>query len=131
LVPSPINVRQTFLRRGRLLELIAVQQWVLTELKLPLPLLHGTFVLARSCHTDALQPGSTAAAASGRKPAAAPAAAVSPSWRLREVLGVEAAPYADPADATLVLTGGQRARAGSVCAHKLADVQDYQVRARL
>jgi hypothetical protein len=57
--------------------------------------------------------------------AAAMAAAV--SWRLRQVSCVEVCPGVDPADATVVLVGGERVRAGAVCAWELADVPDQEV----
>lgn len=99
-----------------LLFLIAVQQWVQSSMSIKLPLLDGVFVLVPSAQLQ--QP-----AGCGAPPAAAP-------WRLRQVLAVEAAPGVDPADATLVLVGGQRVRAGAVKQGQLAETPDYQVSSR-
>jgi hypothetical protein len=44
------------------------------------------------------------------------------------VSAVEVAPGVDPADATVVLVGGDRVLAGSVREGLLAEIQDNQVR---
>jgi hypothetical protein len=48
-------------------------------------------------------------------------------WRLRQVLSVEVAPGGDPADATVVLEGGDKVRAGAVYEAQLAEIQNHEV----
>lgn len=48
-------------------------------------------------------------------------------WRLRQVSAVEVSAGVDPEDATVLLVGGERLRAGAVLTSLLTDVQDYQV----
>lgn len=91
-----------------------------------LPLLHGMFVL--------VAPAAAAAAAlhtqtdGGGDVGLGDDTAQLIPWRLRQILSVEVAAGDDPADAAVVLVGGQRVAAGSVCASLLADVADYEVR---
>ena len=93
-------------------------------LHIQLPLLHGLFVLVSS--TDLQDTTGSAQQAYGSAHAAAIATAI--PWRLRQISAVEVAPGIDPANATVVLVGGDRVRAGAVREGLLAEVQDHEVR---
>ena len=114
LLPTPTNINPLHLPRDDLLAFVRVQQWVADNLAITLPLLSGMFVLVPS-------------AALLSSPDSAVAAPIIP-WRLRQVLCVEvSAGAADPADATLVLVGGDRLAAGAVRPGTLADAEDHDV----
>lgn len=125
LLPTPSNTHAFHLPADDLQACIAVQQWAQTHLGIPqLQLLQGALVLVPSEHC-ALQHSSTAAAAVGSTDSALAADLL--SWRLRQVAAVRAAAGAHPTDATVVLTGGRRVRAGELCGRDLTDVQDFEV----
>jgi len=149
-LPTPTNINTIHVAREDLLAFIAVQQWLNQHLGLELPLLEGCWVLVRSAD---LQHCSAAAAAepSGSKAdqqhmqaalksgfdrstmdgsTAAAVSAVVP-WRVRQVQAVEVAPGVDPADATLLLVGGERVAARDLGPQELHEIQDYQVIIRL
>jgi hypothetical protein len=124
LLPTPTNLSTIQLSLSDLLHFIRVQQWVHKTLHIQLPLLHGLFVLVSS--TDLQDTTGSAQQAYGSAHAAAIATAI--PWRLRQISAVEVAPGIDPANATVVLVGGDRVRAGAVREGLLADVQDHEVR---
>jgi hypothetical protein len=111
LLPTPTNINPVHIPKEDLLSFIAVQQWVQASLGIQVPLLNSVFVLVPSTQL----------------PACAEQAAAVP-WRLRQVLAVEAAPGVDPADATVVLVGKQRLRAGAVKEGQLFEAQGHEVR---
>jgi hypothetical protein len=100
---------------------VKVQQFVTAHLGIKLPLLNGTF---------ALVPTAQLAASNSNDGSSLPAAAMATAipWRLRQVSAVEVAPGGDPADATVVLVGGDRVRAGAVRQGSLTDSQEHEVR---
>jgi hypothetical protein len=152
LLHTPTNVNTVYVPRTELLAFIAIQQWVQQHLGLPLPLLDGSFVLVHTNNLHAAhntagavlqqdashtQDGSSTSLQHTNSPRAMAAAI---PWRLRQVSAVEVAPSGDPADATVVLVGGDRVAAGQVGplqqdnGHmdgdepaQLQDVVDYQV----
>jgi hypothetical protein len=144
LLHTPTNVNTVYVPRTELLAFIAIQQWVQQHLGLPLPLLDGSFVLV---HTNNLHvcespgvPQRDPHMQDGSSSNLQHATAAAIPWRLRQVSGVEVAPSGDPADATVVLVGGDRVAAGQVGplqqdnGHmdgdepaQLQDVVDYQV----
>jgi hypothetical protein len=140
LLPTPTNVNPVHVSREDLVPLVRVQQWVQQHLNIKLPLLNGTFVLApaqHSCSTRQLPQvtqqaagiyDDTSSITAATAQAAAAAAALAVPWRLRQVSRVEVCPGDDPADATVVLVGGERVRAGAVKQGQLAEAQDHQVR---
>jgi butyrate kinase len=123
LLPTPTNLSTIQLPLSDLLHFIRVQQWVHKTLHTQLPLLHGLFVLVGSM--DLQETTGSAQQAYSSVHAAAIAAAI--PWRLRQISAVEVAPGVDPADATVVLVGGDRVRAGAVKQGLLAEVQDHEV----
>jgi len=150
LLPTPTNINPIHLPGDDLLNFVGVQQWVRDTLHISLPLLDGMYVLVPSSSLQQPLPstqhaacglcstGGTHSNSLAADPVARPAApaAVCPAipWRLRQVLRVELAPTdssssssSDPADATVVLVGGGRVRAGDVSPALLADTADYQV----
>jgi hypothetical protein len=104
------------------------------------PLLNGVFVLVSAADlTDTAQDihaASTGVSDSGTTssvPGLQPngcvsAAAAAIPWRLRQVAAVQLHADRDPADATLLLVGGGRVRAGAVKQGCLEDAEDFQVR---
>lgn len=54
-------------------------------------------------------------------------AAAAIPWHLRKLSEVHPAPCGDPAEAVLLLVGGDTCRAGDVFKGRLKDVQDYEV----
>jgi hypothetical protein len=136
LLPTPTNINPIHLPAEDLLGFIAVQQWVQDTCSVQLPLLNGVMVLVQSCDlqksampahclTSCSKPAISSDSRNSGAPAAAVAAAI--PWRLRQVSCVEVCPGIDPADATVVLVGGERVRAGAVGAALLPEVKDYQV----
>jgi hypothetical protein len=110
---NPIHIS-----RADVLHFVKLQQRVAEYLKIKLPLLNGMYMLVPSSHLQQQQ------GCSGSD-SSAEAAAI--PWRLRQVSAVEVVPGGDPADATVVLVGGDRVRAGAVREGLLDEVQDYQV----
>lgn len=110
LLPTPANLNPIHVPRSDLLQFLRVQQWVEVHLSTKLPLLNGMFVLVSSGDLQQQQHCSD-----------------SIPWRLRQVSAVEVASHGDPADATVVLVGGDRVRAGAVREGLLAEMPDYQV----
>lgn len=107
------------------------------------PLLNGVFVLVSAADlTDTAQDihaASTGVSDSGRtssvlglQPSGCmSAAAAAIPWRLRQVAAVQLHADRDPADATLLLVGGGRVRAGAVKQGCLEDAEDFQVRRKV
>jgi hypothetical protein len=89
-------------------------------LNIKLPFLKGMFVMVPSDNLQQQQQQQCGDVNSSTLAAAIP-------WQLRQVSAVEVAPSGDPADATVLLVGGDRVRAGAVYQGLLQDVQDYQV----
>jgi hypothetical protein len=135
LLPTPTNINPIHLSADDLLVFVKVQQWLAAKLQYVQPLLQGLFVLAPAADLQQqLLPGSeaecgaaAATACSDSSGAVHVAAAAAVPWRLRQVSCVEVCPGDDPADATVVLVGGERVRAGAVKQGQLAEAQDYQV----
>jgi hypothetical protein len=124
-----------------LIDLIRVQQSVQDKLFMTVPLLDGVYVLASAADLpDTVQEFSAASTGirdSSRTTAGLPssrvnfaAAAAAIPWRLRKVAAVLIHPSKDPANATLLLVGGGRVRAGAVKRGCLADAEDPQVGSR-
>ena len=129
LLPTPTNINPVHLPRSNLLHFVALQCWVGSNLGMQLPLLNGMFVLVPS---NTQQPVSKILqAACNYSPtessAIDTAACAAIPWRLRQVSAVEVAPGVDPADATVVLVGGDRVRAGAVREGLLAEMPDHEV----
>lgn len=146
LLPTPTNINTIHVPGEDLLAFIAVQQWLHQHLGLELPLLEGCWVLVRSADLQscsaaaaaepsgskagqhhmqvALRPGFDSSTINGNTAAAL--SAVVP-WRLRQVKAVQVAPGVDPADATLLLVGGERVTARDLGTQELHETQDYQV----
>ncbi len=118
LLPTPTNLNPIHVPGSDLLQFLRVQQWIQQHLGTNLPLLNGMFVLVPTAHLQQQQEeqGSIGSALAASIP-----------WRLRQMVGVQVAPGDDPADATVVLVGGDRVRAGAVHQGILVDVQEYQV----
>ena len=141
LQPTATNLNPIHVSGEDLLPFIQTQSWVQQHLGLKLPLLNGAFVLVSSSDLQQQQQqgpagltqqvagngSASSSSAECRHTAAALAAAI--PWRLRQVSRVEVVPNGDPADATVVLVGGDRVRAGAVREGLLAEVQDHEVRA--
>jgi hypothetical protein len=135
LLPTPVNLNPIHVPSGDLLHFIGVQQFIAAQLGIKLPLLNGTFVLVptaqlRQQPSQQLQAGglgssSNVNGSSSGSDSSAMAAAI--PWRLRQVSAVEVAPIGDPADATVVLVGGDRVRAGAVQAGWLTETPEYEV----
>ena len=115
LLPTPTNLNPIHIPGSDLLQFLAVQQWVAAKLGVRLPLLNGMFVLVPAASLQHSEADSSAACA------AIP-------WRLRQVSAAELPAGGDLANATVVLVGGDRLRAGAVHMGLLADVQDHEVR---
>jgi hypothetical protein len=124
LLPTPTNINPIHLSADDLVHFITVQQWLAATLDAVPPLLQGMFVLV-AAQQQQQQPESQACNNSSDDVLAAVAAAI--PWRLRQVSRVEVCPGVDPADATVVLVGGERVRAGAVKQGQLAEAQDHQV----
>ncbi len=121
------------LPRDDCIHFIQLQQWLATHLGMTVPLLDGMFVLVPSAQLQQQQQhqgadGLPDFGVGGRSDSSRLAAAV--PWRLRQVSRVEVAPGGDPAEATVVLVGGDRVRAGAVREGQLEEVPDHEVRAR-
>jgi hypothetical protein len=128
LLPTPFNISPIYVSREDLLAFVEAQQYVAAHLGISLPLLIGTFLLVPSAQLEApvFSSGSndnTTGSASGNSILAAAI-----PWRLRQVLAVVPAPSGDPADATVVLVGGQGVSAGAVRDGQLAEMPDHEVR---
>ena len=130
LLPTPTNINPVHLPRSDLLHFVALQSWVSTNLNMHLPLLNGMFVLVPSGPHQPMSKVLQAACGYSHTQSSAFAAAVCATipWRLRQVSAVEVAPGVDPADATVVLVGGDRVRAGAVREGLLDETQDNEVR---
>jgi hypothetical protein len=129
LLPTPTNINPVHLPRSDLLHFVALQSWVSTNLNMQLPLLNGMFVLVPSSTQQSMSKVLQAACGYSPTESSAFVATVCATipWRLRQVSSVEVAPNGDPADATVVLVGGDRVRAGAVKEGLLAEAQEYQV----
>jgi hypothetical protein len=104
---------------------ITVQQWLAATLDVAQPLLQGMFVLVPADQLQQQLPRELQSCNNSDDVLAAVAASI--PWRLRQMSCVEVCPGVDPADATVVLVGGERVRAGAVKQGQLAEAQDYQV----
>jgi hypothetical protein len=120
LLPTPANLNPIHVPRSDLLQFLRVQQWVEANLHLKLPLLNGMFALVPSGSLQQQQRGCSGSSDSSTM-------AARTTCCLRQVSAVEVSPGVDPADATVVLVGGDRVRAGAVHEGQLADVPDHQV----
>lgn len=140
LLPNDANIGCLLIPGEDLVDLIRVQQSVQDKLFMTVPLLDGVYVLASAADLpDTAQEFSAASAGvsdSSRAPhvagllsscADAAAAAAAIPWRLRKVAAVLIHPSKDTANATLLLVGGGRVRAGAVKQGCLADAEDPQV----
>lgn len=124
-MPTATNLQTVYLAQQELLRFVGVQQSVATHLDMQVPLLAGMFVLVPSAQLQQQLPPDLQAALPGSGDSSAVAAAI--PWRLRQVAAVEVAPGVDPADATVVLVGGDRVRAGAVGCPALGDVPEHEV----
>jgi hypothetical protein len=115
------------LSSNELLAFISVQQWLAATLDVEQPLLQGMFVLVPAQQQQQQQEVLAACNSSSDDGVHGAAVAEAVPWRLRQVSCVEVCPGVDPVDATVVLVGGERVRAGAVKQGQLAEAQDYQV----
>jgi hypothetical protein len=123
LLPTPTNITPIHIPGCDLLQYVQLQQSVAALLNIKLPFLKGMFVLVPSDNLQQQQRQQQQYC--GDVSSSGVAAAI--PWRLRQVSSVEVAPGVDPADATVVLVGGDRVGAGAVYQGLLQNVQDYQV----
>lgn len=138
LLPTPTNINTIYLSNHSLQGFIRVQQWVASNLSINLPLLDGSFVIlprnglhepqipTAELHTACNLKCCSNSGHSGGNSNDSGSAAVLP-WRLCQVKAVEVAPGVDPADATLMLVGGERVAAALVHSGDLAGVEDIEV----
>jgi hypothetical protein len=131
LLPTPFNISPIYVSRDDLLAFVEAQQYGAAHLGISLPLLTGTFLLVPSAQLEApaFSSGSNDRTTSSGSGNSTFSAAI--PWRLRQVLAVVPAPSRDPADATVVLVGGQRVTAGAVRDGQLAEMPDHEVRGML
>jgi hypothetical protein len=125
LLPTSVNLQTVYLPQRELLQFINVQQSIAAQLLMQLQLLEGMFVLVPSAQ---LQLSLFESQQAGISCSNSSVVAAAIPWRLRQVSAVEVALGGDPADATVVLVGGDRVRAGAVHEAQLADVPDREVR---
>jgi hypothetical protein len=115
--------------KGRLCSLHTSAAAARITLGVTMSLLEGMLVLVPSSSLQQQQVQQLGQDSNGSGSDGSALAAAIP-WSLRQILSVEVAPIGDPADATVVLVGGGRVRAGAVREGLLAEVQDHEVRPR-
>lgn len=131
LLPTPTNINSIHLPADEILNFIRVQQWLQEQLNIQHPLLAGIFVLVpgaalqQQLLPEFQQQLQATCSSSSNDLIAAVAPAI--PWRLCQVSGVEVPSGVDPADATVLLVGGDRVAARDVKQGGLVEVQDYQV----
>jgi hypothetical protein len=118
-------LQTVYLPQPELLQFISIQQSIAAHLGMQLQLLEGMFVLVASAQMQLSRFESQQAWVIGSSSSAVAAAI---PWRLRQISSVEVAPNGNPTDATVVLVGGDRVRAGASHDAQLADVPDHEVR---
>jgi hypothetical protein len=156
LLPTQRNITALYLPGSDLQSIIRTQQWLQHSIdQIELPIVHGTFVLVSTAGLNPIPSQDQDTDLAGFRPTSststshdmtsargdvsdsasdsirigpADCAAMLPPWRLRQVAAVRVGPGMAPADAQVVLVGGQRVRAGAVADVMLKDVADVEVR---
>lgn len=130
-LPIPFNLDTLYLPMDLVLLLVKVQEFLSSTMGFDKVIVNKGFVLTHQAHPrnserrlwDTSSSGSSSVLAARR---AAVAAAI--PLRLRQVAAVEFKTGAKPAEAVLVLVGGDTVRVGDIYEGPLSEVQDHEVR---